>query len=64
MVHENPNVPSCWWGVKGFIHITKQGNVLLIYVLPTTDVELHQHEILFQYKEYKDMFKKKNVDSL
>ncbi len=38
--------------------------MLLIYVFPTIDVDLHQHEILSQYKEYKDMFEKKNVDSL
>jgi hypothetical protein len=51
-------------GVKGFIHTTKQGNVLLIYVLPIIDVKLHQHEILSQYKENKEMFEKKNVDNL
>lgn len=36
--------------------------MLLIYVFPTIDVDLHQHEIISQYKEY--MFEKKNVDSL
>ncbi len=51
-------------GVKGFIHTTKQGNKLLVYVLPTTDFDLHQYEILSQYKKCKDMFEKKNVDSL
>jgi hypothetical protein len=49
---------------KGFRTHYKIGNVLLIYVLPTTNVESRQHEILSQYKEYKDMFEKKNVDSL
>jgi hypothetical protein len=49
---------------KGFHTCYKIGNVLLIYVLPTTNVESRQHEILSQYKEYKDMFEKKNVDSL
>ncbi len=49
---------------KGFHTHYKIGNVLLIYVLPTTNVESRQHEILSRYKEYKDMFEKKNVDSL
>jgi len=46
------------------MHTTKKGDTFLIYVFPTPNVESQQHEILFQYKDYKYMLKKKNVDTL
>jgi hypothetical protein len=46
------------------MYTTKKGDMFLIYVLPTPNVESQQHEIPFQYKDYKYMLKKKNVDTL
>ncbi len=51
-------------GIEDFMYTTKKGTMFLIYVLPTPNVESQQHEILFQYKDYKYMLKKKNVDTL
>ncbi len=36
----------------------------LIYDLPSPNVEPHPHDIPFPYQEFKDVFKKKNVDTL
>jgi hypothetical protein len=37
---------------------------VVTYVLPTLDVESLRHEIPSQYKEFKDMFEKTNVNTL
>jgi hypothetical protein len=39
-------------------------DAFFIYALPTTYVNPQQHEIPSQYKGYKDVFEKKNVDTL
>jgi hypothetical protein len=36
----------------------------LIYDLPSLNVEPHPHQIISQYKEFKDMFEKKNANTL
>ncbi len=46
------------------MQVAKKGDAFLIYVLPASNVELPHHEIFFQYKEFKDMFEKKNIDTL
>jgi hypothetical protein len=51
-------------GTRAFVQVAKKGKTFLIYVLPTSDVEPPRHEIPSQYKEFKDMFEKKNVDTL
>ncbi len=43
---------------------TKKGDAFLIYVLTTLDAKSPCHEISSQYKEFKDVFEKKNVDTL
>jgi hypothetical protein len=51
-------------GAKAFMKDTKTGNAFFIYVLPSPDVEPHPHEIPSQYQEFKNVFEKKNVNSL
>ncbi len=51
-------------GIKDSMYTTKKGDMFLIYVLPTPNVESQQHETSFQYKNYKYRLKKKNVDTL
>jgi hypothetical protein len=51
-------------GVKAFMHATKKGDAFLIYELPTANGRSQQHEIRFQYKAYRDVFERKNVDIL
>ncbi len=41
-----------------------KGDAFLIYVLPSPNVGPHAHEIPSYYQEFKDVFKKKNVDTL
>ncbi len=50
--------------IKAFMQATKKGNAFLIYDFPTLDVESFHHEISSQYKEFKDVFEKKNIDTL
>jgi hypothetical protein len=51
-------------GAKTFMQATKKGDAFFIYVLLASNVELPHHEIFFQYKEFKDAFEKKNIDTL
>jgi hypothetical protein len=51
-------------GVKAFMQVAKKGDVFLMYVLPSLDVEPWPHKILSQYKKFKDVFKKKNAYTL
>jgi len=43
---------------------TKKGKAFLIYVFPISNVESLHHEIPSQYKEFKDVFEKKNANTL
>jgi hypothetical protein len=45
------------------MHATKKGNAFLIYLLSMLDVESPCHEAPSQYKEFKDMFDKKNANT-
>jgi hypothetical protein len=47
-----------------FNKATRKGDAFLIYVFPTLHIELPHHEIPSQYKEFKDMFEKKNTNTL
>jgi hypothetical protein len=51
-------------GARAFMHATKKGYAFLTYALPAIDAKSQQHEIPSQYKAYKDVFEKKNVDIL
>ncbi len=51
-------------GAKALIKTTKTRDSFFIYVLPSLDVEPCAYEILSQYQEFKDVFEKKNVDTL
>jgi hypothetical protein len=55
---------SLFLGVRAFMHAIKKGGAFFIYALLATDVMPQQHEILSKYKGYKDVFEKKNVDTL
>ncbi len=46
------------------MQVAKEGDPFLIYALPTSKVEQPRHETPSQYKEFKDMFEKKNTDTL
>jgi hypothetical protein len=41
-----------------------KGDSFFIYVLPSLHVEPHPHEIPSQYQEFKDVFEKKNANTL
>ncbi len=49
---------------RTFMQAAKKGDTFSIYDFPTLDVESLPHEIPSQYKEFKDMREKKNVDTL
>jgi hypothetical protein len=51
-------------GAKTFMKVATIEDAFLIYVLPSLDVEPHPHEIPSQYQEFKDVFEKRNVDTL
>ncbi len=51
-------------GVRAFMHATKKGDAFFIYALLAINVGPQQHEIPFQYKGYKNVFKKMNVNTL
>jgi len=50
--------------VKTFMKVAKKRDALLIYILPSLDVEPHPHDIPSQYQKFKDVLEKKNVDTL
>jgi hypothetical protein len=58
------NSKALFVGARSFMQIAKKKDAFLIYVLPTSDIKLFRHEIPSQYKEFKDVFEKKNVDTL
>jgi hypothetical protein len=43
---------------------TTRKDAFLIYILPSPNVKPHPYEILSQYQKFKDVFEKKNVDTL
>jgi hypothetical protein len=49
---------------NSFMKVDMKGNAFLIYVFPSPNVEPHPHEIPSQYQEFKDVFQKKNVNTL
>jgi hypothetical protein len=51
-------------GTKTFMKATKRGDAFLIYILPLPDVEPHPHDVPSQYQQFKDVFEKKNANTL
>jgi hypothetical protein len=51
-------------GKKTFMKVDMKGVAFLIYVFPSPNVEPRPHEIPSQYQEFKDVFEKKNADTL
>ncbi len=49
-------------GMRAFMHVAKKGDAFLIYVLLATNARSQQHEISSQYKGYRDVFEKKNLN--
>jgi len=65
MVQEGLGAPKHFFvGTKTFMKATIRGDAFLIYALPSLNVEPHPHEICYKYKEFKDVFEKRNVDTL
>ncbi len=61
-VIKDPNISSrCSWEQK---HSYKKGDTFFVYAIPAPDHGTQKHEILIQYQDYKDVFEKKNVDTL
>jgi len=58
------NSKALFVGIRFFMQTTKKGNAFLIYVLPTLDIKYFHHETPSQYKEFKDVFGKKNIGTL
>ncbi len=60
-VIKDPNISSrCSWEQE---HSYKKGDTFFVYAIPAPEHGT-QHEILIQYQDYKDVFEKKNVDTL
>ncbi len=43
---------------------TKKGDAFFVYAIPTLDLRMQQHEMLIHYQDYKDIFEKKNANTL
>jgi hypothetical protein len=51
-------------GAKAFVKTTTRGYAFFIYALLSPYVEPCPHEIPSQYQEFKDVFEKKNANTL
>jgi hypothetical protein len=51
-------------GARAFIQVTKKGDAFFVYAILAPDPRMWQHEIPIQYQDYKDIFEKKNADTL
>ena len=51
-------------GVRTFMKIAKKGTLFAIYATPTCELALKTNGFPIQYEEFKDVFEKKNVDTL
>jgi len=49
---------------KVFTKVVKKGYAFFTYILSSPNIEPCPHEIPFQYQKFKDVFEKKNVDTL
>jgi len=51
-------------GAKTFMKVTATRNAFLIYALPSPNVKPHPHEIISKCQEFKDVFEKRNANTL
>jgi hypothetical protein len=51
-------------GTRAFMRAVKKGTMFDIYTMPTTEVVKGHEALPTRYKEYQDVFEKKNVDML
>jgi hypothetical protein len=51
-------------GAQAFMRATKNGNMFAIYAIPTSQPFQEPTKLLAKYEEYRDMFEKKNADTL
>jgi hypothetical protein len=51
-------------GAKTFLQVTKKGDAFFVYAILAFDLGTQQHEIPIQYQDYKDVFEKKNPNTL
>jgi hypothetical protein len=51
-------------GTRTFIQTTKKGDAFFVYAIPSPNPRMQQHEIPIQYKDYKNVFEKKNANTL
>ncbi len=51
-------------GARAFIQTTKKGDAFFVYAILALDLRTQQHEIPIQYQDYKDIFEKKNANTL
>ncbi len=51
-------------GARTFIQTTKKGDAFFVYAIPSLDPRIQQHKMLIQYKDYKNVFEKKNANTL
>jgi hypothetical protein len=49
---------------RTFMQATKKGDAFFVYAIPTLDLRMQQHEMLIHYQDYKDIFEKKNANTL
>jgi hypothetical protein len=62
---KRPKCPKLLFvGVKPSMQVIKKANAFLIYGFLSLDVEPCPHEIPSQYQKFKDVYEKKNVDTL
>ncbi len=51
-------------GARTFMQASKKGDAFFVYAIPALDLKMQQHEILIHYQNYKDIFEKKNANTL
>jgi hypothetical protein len=51
-------------GARAFMRAAKQGTMFIVYTTPMAETITGSSTLLEQYKEYQDVFEKKNVDML
>jgi len=51
-------------GARAFMQATKKGDAFFVYAIPTLGPGMQQHKIPIQYQDYKDVFEKKNANTL
>jgi len=51
-------------GARAFMRAAKNGNMFVIYAIPTSQPVQEPTKLPAEYEEYRDMFEKKNADTL